>query len=80
MTSSVLNQSKTDNDGNVYFDDFVGNGDLDAENRTVVSETTCKHTRLSIGTNTDIGIKRMRIYTKKKRNPLLRSNSVGNLR
>lgn len=37
MTSSVLNQSKTDQDGSVYFDDFVGDGDLDSQNKTLVS-------------------------------------------
>lgn len=37
MTSAVLNQTQTDADGHVYFDDFVGDGDLDAQNKTLVS-------------------------------------------
>ncbi|XP_060587318.1 uncharacterized protein LOC132742840 [Ruditapes philippinarum] len=36
MTSAVLNQSKTDSDGSMYFDDFVGDGDLDLKNNTIV--------------------------------------------
>lgn len=36
MTSAVLNQTQIDSDGSIYFDDFVGDGDLDAENNTVV--------------------------------------------
>lgn len=41
MTQAVLNQSNIDEDGSVYFDDFVGNGDLDANNNTIVSKTQC---------------------------------------
>ncbi|WAR15542.1 hypothetical protein MAR_005647 [Mya arenaria] len=36
MTSDLLNQAKNDSKGHVYYDDFVGDGDLDANNKTVV--------------------------------------------
>lgn len=36
MTSTVLNQTRADTDGNLYIDDFVGDGDLDRNNNTVV--------------------------------------------
>lgn len=37
MTSAVLNQSKADGEGHVYWDDFVGDGDLDSDNKTLVT-------------------------------------------
>ena len=36
MTSDLLQQVKRDDTGHAYFDDFVGDGDLDANNNTVV--------------------------------------------
>ncbi|KAL4221094.1 hypothetical protein ACF0H5_019355 [Mactra antiquata] len=36
MTNAVLNQTHRDTDGSIYFDDFVGDGDLDEHNNTIV--------------------------------------------
>ena len=36
MTSDLLQQVQRDVSGHAYFDDFVGDGDLDANNNTVV--------------------------------------------
>ena len=37
MTEAVLNLTQHDTEGSAFFDDFVGDGDLDAKNNTVVS-------------------------------------------
>ncbi|KAH3781365.1 hypothetical protein DPMN_159192 [Dreissena polymorpha] len=36
MTSVLINQTQVDSRGDIYFDDFVGDGDLDRNNNTVV--------------------------------------------
>lgn len=39
MTSRLLTSYNTDDDGLVYFDDFLGDGDISLFNKTIVSVT-----------------------------------------
>ncbi|WAR15160.1 hypothetical protein MAR_005265 [Mya arenaria] len=36
MTTDLLNKAKNDSQGHLYYDDFVGDGDIDANNNTLV--------------------------------------------
>lgn len=51
MTSSLLQSYKTDEEGSAFYDDFLGNGDISALNKTIVCKENNWYMNLNVSGN-----------------------------